>query len=116
MAAPTAEPEVAVAMRTVITVMNSQAGPTLRPFFGKCDGVLIVDGTANAIVFHPNPDRTAESLCELLLKIKPERLICGFVGAPELKKLRAAGTDVRLGSCIRTIVELIGSFHDLPRA
>ena len=103
-------------VRTAVTVMNSEAGPALSPFFGKCDGVMIFDGAGGAMAFYPNRDCTAESMCNLLLEIRPHRLVCGFIAAPEKTKLRAVGIEVRLGSCTRAVAELVGRFDALVAA
>ena len=103
-------------MRTAVTVMNSASGPALCPFFGKCDGVMVFDSASAATEFYPNGERTAESMCNLLLEIRPHRLVCGFIAAPEKTKLRAVGIDVRLGSCTRAVAKLVGCFCDLSAA
>lgn len=102
------------AFRTAVTVMNAGSVPVLCPFFGKCEGILLIDSRTNAREFHPNPERTAASLCALIAKESPERLICGFIASPERDKLRAKGIDVRTGSCSCSIDELTACFCDLP--
>jgi hypothetical protein len=102
--------------RTAVTVMNSASGPALCPFFGKCDGVMVFDSASAVTQFYPNGERTAESMCKLLLDIRPHRLVCGFIAAPEKTKLRAAGVEVRLSSCTRAVVELVDRFCDLASA
>lgn len=102
------------AVRTAVTVMNAGSAPALCPFFGKCEGVMIIDSRTNARVFHPNPERTAVSLCALIVKEAPERLICGFIAGPERDKLRENGIEVRIGSCSCSIDELTACFCDLP--
>jgi len=103
-------------IRTAITVMNSSAEPMLSAFFGKCDGILIVD-TAGAIrEFYRNELRTPAALCDLILLTKPDRLVCGYVSEAEKQTLCDAGIDVRLGSCNHSINELSACFCDLPKA
>lgn len=103
-------------LRTAVTVMNSGAEPVLCPFFGKCDGLLVLDTASSSTEFCPNEHRTPESLCDLIVEAKPDRLVCGYIGEDEKKRLRAAGIDVRLGSCDCSIDELSACFLDLPEA
>ena len=88
----------------------------LCPFFGKCDGILFIDNSAHYREFQPNTTRTAAGLCDLLLTWHPRRLICGFVGWSEKARLRAAGIDVRLGSCRSPVEHLQSCFDELPAA
>jgi hypothetical protein len=108
--------EVVSVLRTAITVMNSESGPALCPFFGKCDGVMVFDSAGGGTAFYPNRDRTAKAMCDLLLKLMHQRLVCGFVAVPERNKLRAAGIEVRLASCTRAVAGLVSQFHELPAA
>lgn len=96
--------------------MKSGVESTLCAFFGKCDGLLIVDGAGAIREFYPNEHRTPAALCELIVLTKPDRLVCGYVGEPERQTLRDAGIDVRLGSCTASIEELSAGFHELPKA
>lgn len=58
----------------------------------------------------------AKPLCELILELRPQRLICGFIDEREKERLCAAGVDIRLGSCAYSVDELVTSFASLPRA
>jgi predicted Fe-Mo cluster-binding NifX family protein len=89
--------------------------PRLCPFFNKCDGLLLVDSDGSK-AFHPHDRSSAKPACELVLKLQPRQLICGFIGEPERKKLVAAGIDVRMGSCSCSVDELVNSFSALPKA
>ena len=102
-------------VRTAVLAMNSGQGQMLCPLFAKCDGVLLIepDGSTS---FHPNTKRTARSLSELVLAIRPDRLLCGFIGTAEKELLRAAGIDIRVGSCACAVDELVASFPTLPEA
>lgn len=102
--------------RTAVTVINAGSVPALCPLFGKCEGILMIDSRTNARQFHPNPDRTATSLCTLILQEAPERLICGFIPSFERDRLRKQGIEVRVGSCSCPIDELIACYSDLPEA
>lgn len=104
------------AIRTAVTVMNSTTDPTLCPFFGKCDGIVIIDAASGSKVFHPNVCRTPQSLCDLIEAAEPDRVVCGYIGETEKRRLRAAGIDIRLGSCTCSIDELSACFQDLPEA
>lgn len=109
-ASPCAAPRIAV------TVMDSGSGPALCPFFGKCDGILLLDADTATKEFLRNPPRTPESLCDLILAAKPDRLVCGFIAEPEKRRLQAAGIDVRLGACTCSTDQLAAGFRDLPQA
>jgi hypothetical protein len=94
--------------------MMSDGVPELCPFFGKCDGLLLIDEKAGTETIYPNISRSAGPFCELILDLAPERLICGFIGETEFRRLHAAGVDVRVGSCAAPIAVLIDCFCDLP--
>lgn len=96
--------------------MSSGDLPLLCPFFNKCDGVLLVDPTARTARFYPRDRSGTKSVCDLILELQPRRIICGFIDMPERNRLRAAGIDVRLGSCNCPIDELVTSFQTLPEA
>lgn len=96
--------------------MNSGSTSLLCPFFAKCGGVLLLDATDGSKEFHPRDRSGAKSMCDLLLELKPGQIICGFIGEPEKQRLRAAGIDVRVGSCICPVDELVASFAALPQA
>ena len=102
--------------RVALSVMRSKGEVALCPFFGKCDGVLIIDACEKSREFYTNEQRTAAAICELILNTGADRLICGFVGEPERQRLGAAGIDVRLGSCACAVEDLVACFDDLPRA
>jgi predicted Fe-Mo cluster-binding NifX family protein len=101
---------------TAVTVMDGGSDPMLCPFFGKCDGLLLIDADSGRKKFLPNEHRTAVSFCQLVVKASPDRLICGFIGEPEKRNLQAAGIDVRLGSLTYSVDELVACFCDLPAA
>jgi predicted Fe-Mo cluster-binding NifX family protein len=104
------------AVVTAVLVMNLDPIPMLCPFFAKCDGVLLFNAADGSNEFHPWDRNSADLACDFVLKLKPRRLICGFIGEPEKEKLRAAGIDVRLGSCNCSVDYLVTSFTSLPRA
>lgn len=104
------------APRTAVTVMRSGPDVSMCPFFGRCDGIVLIDPAAGTRDFLHNEDRTNTTLCEVILGARPERLVCGFIGETDKRKLRAAGIDVRLGSCACSVNELIESFDTLPLA
>ena len=104
------------AAQTAMLVMNSGSVPLLSPFFSKCDGVLLIDAANEPREFHPRHRAGAKSVCDLILELKPRQCICGFIGETEKHKLRAAGIDVRLGSCNCSVNELVASFSSLPKA
>jgi hypothetical protein len=101
---------------TAMLVINSRSGPILCPFFSKCDGVLLLDQKGRQTGFHQCSRSDAESLCDLILALNPQALVCGFIAEAEKQKLGQAGVDVRLGSCSCSIEELFAGFHNLPRA
>lgn len=104
------------ALRIAIVVMDSDEGPVLCPFFGKCDGFLVLNPIAPTPEFHCNKQRTADDLCERLVTSGANAVVCGFIGEAERRKLLAAGIDVRLGSCTCSIDELVADFANLPPA
>ena len=99
-----------------ILVINARSEPVLCPFFRKCDGVLLVDRSGRQTQLHKPDISGDESVCDLVLRLKPDGLICGFVGDAEKERLNAAGIDVRLGSCSCPIDELYAEFDNLPPA
>lgn len=101
---------------TAITVMRDGVTYMMCPFFGKCDGFLVIDRVTPKVNFVGNPERTADGMCRAIVSSGVTRLICGFVPAGECKALRAAGIDVRLGSCAREVDELVTEFDQLPEA
>lgn len=108
--------DAAAAGRTAVLVINTGSHPLLCPFFSKCDGALLVDAAGNSREFHPRDRSGAKPVCDLLLELKPGKIICGFIDQPARRRLRAAGIDVRLGACNCPIDELVNSFGTLPPA
>lgn len=105
-----------LSLRTAVAVMRLDRGLALCPFFGKCEGVLVIDHGTGAREFHASEGRSPEAMCDAILKSGASRLILGFVAQPEARKLRAAGIDIRIGSCACTLEELVESFDDLSAA
>lgn len=101
---------------TAVTVMKDGTNYALCPFFGKCDGILVVDPIKVKVVYIDNTGRTPEGMCGTILESGATRLICGFVPEAERKKLQAAGLDVRLGSCACAVDQLVTEFDTLPKA
>lgn len=102
--------------RTAVLVMNSGSTVLLSPFFDRCDGVLLHDARDGSQEFRPQSQSGGKSMCDFLLGLNPARVICGFIGEPEKLRLRAAGIDVRLGSCSCSVDELLVLFPNLPAA
>jgi predicted Fe-Mo cluster-binding NifX family protein len=94
--------------------MRSDGETVLCPFFGKCDGLLIVDPDDGSREFHANTEYTAETMCDVILKTGVHRLVLGFIARPAARKLRAAGVDIRLGSCACAVEDLAICFDALP--
>lgn len=101
---------------TAVTVMRDGTDYMMCPFFGKCDGFLVVDPATAKVKFIGNPERTADGMCRAIISAGATRLICGYVPETECKTLCAAGVDVRLGSCAREVDELVTEFSGLPKA
>lgn len=102
--------------RIAVVVMYAGSTPLLCPFFSKCDGILLVDSANRSTEFFPGQRSDAKSMCDLILKLRPTRIICGFIDDPEAERLRAAGIDVRLGACTASVENLVASFSTLPKA
>jgi predicted Fe-Mo cluster-binding NifX family protein len=102
--------------RIALLVMGSSEAAALCPFFGKCDGFVLVAPDGRPAEFHVNADRTADSLCDLVIESGATAVICGFIGENEKRKLAAAGIDVRMGSCVCSVEELATCFDELPHA
>lgn len=113
---PAPSPIASQSRRTAFLVMRSNGDNVLCPFFGKCDGVLIVDPDSGSREFHANTDRSVEAMCDVILKTGVHRLVLGFIAGPAARKLQAGGVDMRLGSCARAVEELAMCFDALPRA
>jgi hypothetical protein len=94
--------------------MNADGETALCPFFGKCDGLLIIDPDRGGREFHPNTQQTADTMCDVILKAGVLQLVLGFIPRPAAKRLRAAGVDIRLGSCTCAVEELAACFNALP--
>lgn len=105
-----------VPLRIAVTVMDFGPGPTPCPFFGKCDGIVVMDSVTGAREFHDNPARTSRCLCGVILGSGADGLVCGFIAEPEILRLRAAGVDIRLGCGRYSVEELAACFCDLPKA
>lgn len=99
-----------------ILVTNTGSTRAMCPFFGKCDGILVIDPIEGPTDFLPNEHHTADALCDLIVKSGVVRLVCGFISYADKDRLRAAGIDVRLGSCASSTEELVANFADLLKA
>ncbi len=102
------------ARRIALLVMNSGGQTALCPFFGKCDGLLVVDTDSGAAKFHACERPSPKSMCDLILRTDADGLVLGFVAGAAARKLRSAGIDIRLGSCACAVQELAAHFDDLP--
>lgn len=96
--------------------MDIDGQPTFCPFFGKCDGLLVINPQDGSREFFRNELRTAEALCELILKSGAHGVVCGFIGVAEKRTLGACGIELRLGSCAGGLDELAAHYGDLPKA
>ena len=95
--------------------MKVGADYRLCPFFGKCDGLLIVEPASAPVAFIPNTEHDSASLSRQIIKSKIKRLICGFVPQAECQRaLLQAGIDVRLASGAYAIPDLVFDFANLP--
>lgn len=89
--------------------------PSLAAFFAHCDGVLISNGSGLEELVE-NPARSGDAVCAIILGRDVTRLICGFIPQASKDLLLTAGVDVRLGSCARSVSDLIQDFLNLPLA
>ena len=106
----------AVVGRIAVLVMNAGSVPVLSPFFDKCEGVLVLDPAHPSTEFHPRDRTGKQSTCDLLVQLRPDYIICGYVGEAEKRRFNGCGIDVRLGSCTRPIGELAMEVRTLPEA
>ncbi|MDN2565560.1 hypothetical protein N1F89_04945 [Aquibium sp. A9E412] len=102
--------------RLAVTVMTAAAGPTLCPFFGKCEALLLVEGPGGPTRYVANEARTAAALCRLVVRLRVGGLVCGFIPEPARRRLTSAGVDVRLGTPTLSVDALIACFCELPHA
>ena len=102
--------------RVALLVVRLDGEIVLCPFFAKCDGVLVIEPDSGGCEFLAKTQRTAEAMCDLILKTGADRLILGFIPGPAAQKVRAAGIDIRLGSCACAVHELAACFDQLPAA
>jgi predicted Fe-Mo cluster-binding NifX family protein len=109
-----ASPHRSQSRRTAFLVMTSDDGTALCPFFGKCDGLLLIDPDNGSREFHANTEHTAETMCDVILEAGVNRLVLGFIAGPAARKLRTAGVDIRLGSCACAVEDLALHFDVLP--
>jgi len=105
----------AAGVRTAVLVVDTAGAPVLCPYFTKCDGVLLIDAADGSREFHFHDRTDPKSLNNLILALKPQRLVCGFIGEQEKRTFCAAGIDVRLGSCACPVDQLVADFTSLPR-
>lgn len=106
----------AAASRIAVLVMNVGSVPVLSPFFDKCEGVLLLDAVDRSTEFHLRDPTDEKSTCDILVELKPDYVICGYVGEAEKRRLKACGIDVRLGSCTCPVDELAKGVRTLPEA
>lgn len=99
-----------------LLVSRNRQRTMLSPFFAKCDGLLLIGPQAPVRKFWLNRKRTCESICELILSSGATRLVCGFISRAERERLAASGIDVRIGSCARSVANLVREFDALPFA
>lgn len=109
---PSPDPSRAIAL--LVMLMDGEM--MLCPFFAKCDGVLVIEPESGRCEFLAKTQRTTGAMCELILHTAARRLILGFVPGAAARRLRAAGIDIRLGSCACAVEQLAACFDDLPAA
>jgi hypothetical protein len=68
---------------TAMLVINTHSGLVLCPFFAKCDGVLLIDQKNTSTEFHQNNRLDAQSLCDLIVALKPGALVCALSVKPK---------------------------------
>lgn len=102
-------------MKTAVIITGDDVSPRLAPFFAHCNAVLISNGTG-LVETIGNPARSGDDVCDIVLGQHVTRLICGFIPEASKALLQNAGVDVRLGSCARSVTDLIGDFMNLPLA
>ena len=102
--------------RIALTVHHARPDAHLSPFFGKAQGLVILDPALSDRIYLPNAGWSADWVCATLLSSGVGRLICSYVDGRSMRRLGRAGIDVRLAPCSQPAVSLVDQFQRLPTA
>ncbi len=102
--------------RIALTVHHARPDAHLSPFFGKAQGLVVLDPALSERIYLPNAGWSADWVCATLLSSGVRRLICSYVDGRSMRRLGRAGIDVRLGPCSRPAESLVDRFRHLPAA
>lgn len=102
--------------RVALTVHSDHPDAPLSPFFGKAQGLVILDPTVPERAFLPNVGWSADWVCEALFASGVRRLICSYIDDRSMRRLDRAGIDVRLAPCSQPAKSLVDQFPRLKTA
>lgn len=99
-----------------LTVHHARPDAPLSPFFGKAQGLVILDPALPERTYLPNAGWSADWVCVTLLASGVRQLICSYIDRRSMRRLGRANIDVRLAPCSRPAVSLVDQFQHLPAA
>ncbi len=102
--------------RVALTVHSSRPDAPLSPFFGKAQGLLVIDQQGSEQTFLPNLGWNADWVCATLFAHEIKRLICAYIDGKSARRLDRAGIDARLAPCSQPALGLVARFDWLPKA
>ncbi len=102
--------------RIALTVHHARPDAHLSPFFGKAQGLVVLDPALSERIYLPNAGWSADWVCATLLASGVRRLICSYVDGRSMRRLGRAGIDVRIAPCSQPAVSFVDQFQCLPTA
>jgi predicted Fe-Mo cluster-binding NifX family protein len=102
--------------KVALTVHHNRLDAPLSPFFGKAQGLVILDPALPERTYLPNAGWSADWVCVTLLAHGVRHLICAYIDGRSMRRLERAGIDVRLAPCSRPAESLVDQFQSLRTA
>lgn len=102
--------------KVAFVVHPARLDAPLSPFFGKAQGLVILDPALPERTYLPNEGWNADWVCVTLLANGVRQLICSYIDGRSMRRLDWAGIDVRLAPCSRPAVSLVDQFQRLRTA